>query len=155
MWLHTTLNHQYKHGTTMSASLRTLWREGGVWRLYRGLPYALLLSPATRFMDTGANAGCMAFLDGHAETAGMSMAAKTACGSIVASTARITLMPLDVLKTVMQVRGADGWTVMRDKFQAKGSAALFQGGIAATAASTVSHFPWFYVVRSACLPAPA
>ena len=92
MWLHTALNHQYKHGTTLSSSLRILWGEGGVGRLYRGLPYALMLSPSTRFVDTAANMGCISYLDGHPDTQNLSLATKTACGTVVASTARIALL---------------------------------------------------------------
>jgi hypothetical protein len=68
MWLHTTLNHQYKHSTTLRQSLGTLWAEGGVPRFYRGAAFALVLAPATRFVDTASNAGCMALLDGAEAT---------------------------------------------------------------------------------------
>jgi len=32
MWLRTTINYQYRHGTSTSVALRTLYREGGVLR---------------------------------------------------------------------------------------------------------------------------
>ena len=104
MWLHTTLNYQYKHGTGLRATVTTLWREGGAPRLYRGIGFALLLSPAMRFCDVAANAGCLEALEGCGPTRELPLAAKTAVGSVVASTARLALLPLDNAKTIMQVR---------------------------------------------------
>ena len=104
MWLHTVLNHQYKTGNSLSGSLRILWAEGGVRRLYRGLPFALILAPSTRFIDTAANAGCMSLLGELEETGHLPVVVKTLCGSVVASVARLSLLPLDIAKTVMQVR---------------------------------------------------
>lgn len=42
MWLRTTINYQYRYGTGTKEALRTLYREGGVLRFYRGLGPALL-----------------------------------------------------------------------------------------------------------------
>lgn len=148
MWLHTTLNYQYKHGMGVFPTLAALWREGGIPRFYRGFGYALCLSPATRFLDTAANAGCLSLLDSHSYTADLPLAAKTLCGSAVASTARLTLMPLDVMKTTQQVEGANAASFIRDKFRRGGPPIFFQGALAATTSSVISHFPWFYTVRA-------
>ena len=32
MWLRTTINYQYRHGTSTTTALKTLYREGGVVR---------------------------------------------------------------------------------------------------------------------------
>jgi hypothetical protein len=32
MWLRTTMNYQYRYGTTTTEAIRTLYREGGVMR---------------------------------------------------------------------------------------------------------------------------
>ena len=42
MWLRTTINYQYRYGTGTADALRTLYREGGMRRFYRGLGPALL-----------------------------------------------------------------------------------------------------------------
>jgi hypothetical protein len=148
MWLHTALNHQYKNGTTLTQSLRMLWAEGGFARFYRGFGYALVLAPATRFIDTASNAGCMAFLDAHEDSHHLPIAVKTACGSVTASLARVALLPLDVIKTVLQVKGVEGWPLLRQRVDCVGGRALFHGGFAATGSSIISHYPWFFVVRS-------
>ena len=53
----TALALQYRYGTTTSEALRTLYKEGGVVRFYRGLLPALFQGPLSRFGDTAANTG--------------------------------------------------------------------------------------------------
>ena len=76
MWLHTTLNYQYKHGVHFRSAIRSLWKEGGVPRFYRGLGFALMLAPASRFVDTAANAGCLALLSEYPATANLPVAVR-------------------------------------------------------------------------------
>lgn len=38
MWLRTTMNYQYRYGTSTKEALSTLYAEGGVSRFYQGLP---------------------------------------------------------------------------------------------------------------------
>ena len=52
MWLRTSMNYQYRYGGTLGSSLSDLYQEGGVGRLYQGLPFALIQGPLTRFGDT-------------------------------------------------------------------------------------------------------
>jgi hypothetical protein len=51
------VNYQYRYGTTTTQALKTLYKEGGIPRFYRGLLPALLQGPLSRFGDTAANAG--------------------------------------------------------------------------------------------------
>jgi len=60
MWLRTCMNYQYRYGGTLLSSLRILYAEGGIPRLYQGLPFALIQGPLTRFGDTAANVGILA-----------------------------------------------------------------------------------------------
>lgn len=156
MWLHTTLNYQYKYGTGIRPTVTALWREGGIPRFYRGFGYALCLSPATRFLDTAANAGCLSLLESHSYTADLPLAAKTLCGSAVASVARLALMPLDVMKTTQQVEGSRAAALIRGKYRHGGPKILFHGALASTTSSMISHFPWFYTVLpfKYCSPCP-
>jgi Mitochondrial carrier protein len=80
---------------------------------------------------------------------GLPIGVKTAAGSVVASGARLALLPLDVVKTVLQVEGARGWPLVRRKLAAHGPAALFHGSVATMSSSLISHYPWFFVVRPA------
>lgn len=42
MWLRTTVNYQYRHGSSMTTAFKTLYADGGVVRFYRGLAPALI-----------------------------------------------------------------------------------------------------------------
>ena len=56
---------------------------------------------------------------------------------------RVALMPVDTVKTVMQVEGKDGLSKLMVKFKAQGPPVFFHGAMAAWAANTVGHYPWF------------
>ena len=67
MWLRTTMNYQYRHGTTTTIALKHLYNEGGrgIWgirRFYRGYAPAIAQGPLARFGDTAANTGDWSFL---------------------------------------------------------------------------------------------
>ena len=68
MWLRTTMNYQYRYGTTTTQALKALYAQGGVVRFYRGLLPALFQGPLSRFGDTAANAGVLSLLDSHSNT---------------------------------------------------------------------------------------
>lgn len=168
MWLRTSMNRQYRYGGDLLSSLKTLWAEGGIGRLYQGLPFALVQGPLTRFGDTAANVGILALLESIPETQPLPLPIKTAIGSIAAGTWRIVLMPIDASKTAMQgkfftrvtsswrcpclgvclmrvqtVEGADGLKNLWNLASSEGPGVLYQGAVAQAAATAVGHFPWF------------
>jgi hypothetical protein len=144
MWLRTAMNYQYRYGGTLSSALQTLKDEGGIPRLYQGLPFALVQGPLTRFGDTAANIGILALLDSSAATAGLPLPVRTGMGSIAAGMWRIVCMPIDTSKTTLQVDGAEGLTRLKERIVNKKSISpLFQGAVASAAATAVGHFPWF------------
>jgi hypothetical protein len=54
MWMRTTMNYQYRYGTTTRQALATLYKEGGggingVLRFYKGYLPALAQGPLSRF----------------------------------------------------------------------------------------------------------
>jgi hypothetical protein len=49
MWLRTTVNYQYRNGTSFPVALKTLYADGGVLRFYRGVWPALFQGPLSRF----------------------------------------------------------------------------------------------------------
>ena len=143
MWLRTSMNHQYRYGGTLNTSLDTLYKDGGIPRLYQGLPFALIQGPLTRFGDTAANVGIFALLDSVAWAQGMPLPLKTLCGSLAAGSWRIFLMPVDTSKTVMQVEGKEGLSLLYDEVKEIGPGPLYRGALASAAATAVGHFPWF------------
>jgi hypothetical protein len=146
------MNYQYRYGGTLSEALDTLWKQGGIPRLYQGLPFALVQGPLTRFGDTAANAGVLTLLESYAD---LPLPLKTACASITAGAWRVVLMPVDASKTALQVEGADGLGRLWERVQDSGPGVLYRGAAAQVAATAVGHFPWFatYNVLNQALPA--
>jgi len=105
MWMRTTVNYQYRNGTTFPVALRTLYADGGIPRFYRGVLPALVQGPLSRFGDTAANTGMLTLMNSYDTTANMSVGIKTVSASAAAAIFRIFLMPIDTVKTTMQVEG--------------------------------------------------
>lgn len=139
MWLRTTMNYQYRYGTTTMEALRTLWSQGGIPRFYQGLTPALIQGPLSRFGDTAANTGMMALL----EDVDLPPAVKTLAASVGAGAFRIFLMPVDAVKTIMQVEGKQGFAALMNKVKLGGPTVLYDGALAASVATFVGHYPWF------------
>ena len=143
MWMRTTMNYQYRNGGTTMNAWKTLYAEGGIGRFYRGVGPALIQGPLSRFGDTAANAGMLALLASYDETRNLPTIVKTMASSGAAAMWRINLMPIDTLKTTMQVNGADGVSKLRSKLRSGGPRVLYHGAMGAFAATYVGHFPWF------------
>merc|ERR1719163_2117278 len=71
MWMRTTMNYQYRYGTSTMTALKTLYAEGGIPRFYRGLLPALFQGPLSRFGDTAANTGIIAAFEANASLAAL------------------------------------------------------------------------------------
>jgi hypothetical protein len=143
MWLRTTINYQYRYGVTTTQAFKTLYRDGGIPRFYRGYSAAIVQGPLSRFGDTAANTGVLTLLDQKPTTKEMPIFIKTGFASIAASAFRILLMPIDTVKTMMQVEGSRGIATLKDKMQTSGPRVLFHGAAAASVATLVGHYPWF------------
>ena len=176
MWMRTTMNYQYRHGTTTMVALRTLYADGGgglsgVLRFYKGFLPALVQGPLSRFGDTAANAGALALLDSYESTKGLPVGVKTLTASASAAGFRMFLMPVDCLKTTLQVprrplhaegaasappgpaaltpaappwqvEGKNGLPMLAKKIKANGPGVLWYGAVATATATFVGHYPW-------------
>lgn len=146
MILHATLCHPPPlpaDGMTTTAAMKTLYKEGGVLRFYRGVGPALIQGPMSRFGDTAANAGVLTLLNESASTKDLPIPIKTAAASAAAGGFRIFLMPVDALKTTMQVEGKNGIPILMSKIRTGGVSVLYHGALAAAAATWAGHFPWW------------
>jgi len=142
MWLRTTVNYQYRNGVSFPVALRTLYADGGIPRFYRGVAPALLQGPLSRFGDTAANTGIMTLMDATESTRDLSVGIKTIAASASAACFRIFLMPIDTVKTTMQVTGKFSNVVT--KVKTSGIPVLYHGSLAAASATFVGHYPWFF-----------
>jgi len=142
MWMRTTINFQYRNGTTFPTALKTLYADGGIPRFYRGVLPALVQGPLSRFGDTAANTGMITLLDSIESTKDLSVGIKTVGASASAALFRIFLMPVDTVKTTMQVTGQ--FSNVLTKIKTGGPLILYDGSLAAASATFVGHYPWFF-----------
>ena len=82
--------------------MRRLYAEGGIPRFYAGFWAALLQGPLSRFGDTAANEGMKALLP-----VSVPIPIQTLSASAAAAIWRVFIMPVDTLKTVLQVQGGE------------------------------------------------
>mmetsp|Transcript_98211 Transcript_98211/g.173963 ORF Transcript_98211/g.173963 Transcript_98211/m.173963 type:complete len:447 (-) Transcript_98211:128-1468(-) len=143
MWLRTAMNYQYRYGGDLGSVLKSLFDEGGIARLYQGLPFALLQGPLSRFGDTASNIGVLALLDSIPQTAGLPLPFRTAAGSAAAGVWRIFTMPVDTSKTALQVEGKEGWEQLKRRVLEQGPGPLYRGWLASAAATFAGNYPWF------------
>ena len=139
MWLRTTMNYQYRYGKTMNYAFTHLYNDGGIRRFYRGYAPALLVAPLSRFGDTMTNSYALQSLDNTI----LPTSIKTMIGSFLAASWRVTMMPIDALKTILQVEGKLGIKLLKNKINKNGIKILFNGTVAQTSATFVGHYPWF------------
>lgn len=143
MWLRTTLNYQYRYGGTMTEAMSKLYKEGGIRRFYQGYLPALVQAPLSRFGDTAANAGILSIFENTPQLRELPIMVKTVACSLSAALFRIFLMPVDTLKTMMQVEGSAGVRVLQQKVSTHGMKVLYNGSLASSVATFAGHYPWF------------
>lgn len=139
MWLRTTINYQYRHGTSLSVTLTTLYSEGGIGRFYQGMGPALIQGPLSRFGDTAANEGMKSFLSGYS----LPVWVVTLAASLAAAAWRIVITPVDAVKTFLQVEGKDGLKILGAKVSKYGVMSLYDGWAGTWMATLAGHYPWF------------
>jgi len=141
MWMRTTMNYQYANGGTLGNALKTLYKEGGIKRFYRGLPYAIIQNPMSRFGDTAANTGILAALEAFYPQ--MPVPVMTGFASAGGASWRIFLTPVDTFKTTLQVQGSGALELLKNKVKQGGVGVLYSGAAANFAANWVGNYPWF------------
>jgi Mitochondrial carrier protein len=156
MWMRTAMNYQYKTGESMTVAFKNLYADGGIRRFYRGYGAALAQGPLSRFGDTAANVGVLTLLNSSENTRDLPIGVKTFLSSGVAATWRIFLMPIDTVKTSLQVHGKEGLAKLKVKQQTAGIGTYYHGALGASAATFAGHYPWFatYNFLDATIPNP-
>ncbi len=92
--------------------------------------------PLSRFGDTAANAGIFALLDSLT----WPVLVKTVAASFCSACFRMTLTPIDTLKTTQQTQGGvAGLKLLRERIKEKGVGSLWYGALATAAATFVGH----------------
>ena len=157
MWLKTTVSYQYRYGGTLKGSLVHLFKQGGILRFYKGLPYAIVLGPLAKFGSTAANEGSRIIIASHfADSRIDHYMLASAMGTGLSICWRIFLMPLETCKTVLQVDGNVGFDRLMHNVAKGHFGVLYRGSSAAALMILFSHYPWFYVYNwlDTTLPKP-
>lgn len=139
MWLRTTMSYQYVHGVSMVDAISAIYSEGGIFRFYHGLFYALLMMPLSRFGDIASNELAREFFS-ETQTA----AVVTTVASTMAALWRVSICPIDTVKTLMQVHGNKAFPLLNEKIQKMGIFALWEGSLGSAVATWVGYYPWFF-----------
>ena len=100
----------------------------------------LLKGPLSRFGDTASNSGSLHLLNSLDSTKNLPVWLKSLCASVCAGSFRIFLMPVDTLKTILQVEGKNGIPILKQKLK-RGPQVLYYGAIATASATFVGHYP--------------
>lgn len=136
MWLRTTVNYQYRYGKSLSASISELYAQGGFYRFYKGLGYALVQGPLTRFGAVAANELGREMM--------RTVTLATMFGTILASLWRVFLMPVDTCKTVLQVEGSAGFENLKAEVFSGRISSLYRGSLSMLIANMLGHYSWFF-----------
>ena len=144
MWVRTVLNYQYRYGGGLFETMRKLYAEGGVPRFYRGVAFAAVQGPLSKFGSTAANDGVNAWLSSGGGSRQWGPSSRTLVASLCVGVWRIVLMPIDTCKTVLQVDSTVGYRALMRKVCAGQVGLLYQGSVALAVSAMVAHYPWFY-----------
>jgi len=146
MWLRTAMNYQYKFGGTLGETLRKLYAEGGVARLYKGLwPWAIFQAPLSRFGDVAANELVISL--STALLPQVPIAVSTWVASMAAAMWRVAITPVDTCKTILQTDGSKGMAILKEKVAKGGVTVLWSGWEGNYLANVVGNYPWFVTMN--------
>jgi len=146
MWLRTTMNYQVKNGGSFLETLKKLWAEGGLARLYRGmLPWAIFQAPLSRFGDVAANEMVISVIGTLFPQ--IPVGVSTFAASMTSAVWRVAITPIDTCKTILQTDGDKGWKILMDKVGKGGPLVLWQGWEGNYVSNVVGGYPWFAVMN--------
>lgn len=140
MWLRTTMNYQYRYGYDFKTSISNLYNDGGIKRFYRGYLPALAVAPLSRFGDVASNTYITNYFKNNNN---IPIPIQTLIASSIAASWRVFLVPIDTIKTSLQVEGKKAIPLLKNKVKTDGFRIMYNGSIASLSASFVGHYPWF------------
>jgi hypothetical protein len=155
MSLRTVMNHQYRHGGSLTKTITKLYREGGLPRFYSGFTAAMFEAPLSRGVGAAANYATLHLL-AQSGAGDLPVVVKTAASSVFVASFRMVYYPLDTIKTMLQVEGKQAMPQLRAKIQHSGYSVLYHGASFNILATAVRHTLWFsaYNHLDQAFPAP-
>lgn len=108
MWVRTVTHYQHRYGLNAFETIQKLYSEGGIPRFYKGISYAIIQAPLSRFGSIASNSAAKR-LSTLIKDQKYSMMMTTSLGTVFASIWRLLIVPIDTCKTVLQVEGRSGF----------------------------------------------
>ena len=137
LWLRTANNYQYKHGTTLTDTMKTLYKQGGILRFYRGYIPSLFLGSSIKFGEINAYY--------YSKQCNFNEMERLMFISSVSSFLKLMFVPIDTLDIFLQVEGKNGIKILKDKVNNHGVKVLYYGLTPWITYNFVSTFTWFKV----------
>lgn len=141
MPLRTIMNYQYKNGGTILSSWKKLHQNGGFTRFYRGLLPALVHAPLSRFGDISCNVAVISYLNSNDYSKNLPIVAKTFISTTTSILFRICIIPIDTLKSSLQVSGST--SLLKTRIKNNGIKTLWNGSFASMLSSFIATWTWF------------
>lgn len=136
-WLKTTTTFQYKNGLGTIEAFSKLYNSGGIKRFYSGFIPSLILGNACKFGD-------VVFYKYLSRQENLSTIQKSYYASLLSTTWRINLLPLDTLDLMLQSHGKKGFSILKQKVKENNIMVLYNGGLASSLNNFVGYIGWFY-----------
>jgi hypothetical protein len=147
MWLRTANTYQIVNGCGLRVALHELYEDGGVARLYQGISFAIIHAPLAKAGMTAANAGVPILLEDYLPSLSASAATITAITAACAALWKVTLIPLEVIRTMKQVNGKSANAALWLRVKEIGIGAVYVGLPATFFQSLVGTYPFLLVVN--------
>ena len=135
LWLRTANNYQYKHGTSLSETIKTLYKEGGVLRFYRGYFPSLFLGSSIKFGEINAYY--------YSKQCNFNEMEKLMFISSISSLLKLAFVPIDTLDIFLQVEGKKGIQTLKNKVNSQGVRVLYYGLTPWITSNFISTFSWY------------
>ena len=137
LWLRTANNYQYKHGTTLSNTMKTLYSQGGILRFYRGYIPSLFLGSSIKFGEINAYY--------YSKQCNFNELEKLVFISSISSFLKLMFVPIDTLDIFLQVEGKKGIQSLKNKVNNKGVRVLYYGLTPWITSNFISTFCWYNI----------
>ena len=137
LWLRTANNYQYKHGTSLSDTIKTLYNQGGILRFYRGYFPSLFLGSSIKFGEINAYY--------YSKQCNFNELERLIFISSVSSLLKFTFVPIDTLDIFLQVEGKKGIETLKNKVNSQGVRVLYYGLTPWITSNFISTFCWYNI----------
>ena len=137
------MNYQYRYGGSAKDALKTLYSQGEIPRFYRGIAPDLP-SSRHRSLDLVTQLPmlvCSLCWGTPKKARTCRLRSRTFFASSAAACWRVTITPVDKLKTAMQVEGKEGLKNLTTKIRVGGPTVMFHGAIGNMSATFAGQLP--------------